>query len=162
MRTRPAGHEPGGVFLTAIPPAEDPAKTMPHDEATDGTGGSRRRRPTDGQNGGNGIAELARAQAEAAIRTLSSIMRSRKGAPAARIAAANALLSRGLGRPSPGDGAPDRKGAADLSDEELLRIIEGRSTAATPMHAAPRRGTRTPGTCDGDDSDNDDAGEEPA
>ena len=44
--------------------------------------------------------ELARAYTEAAIDTLAAIMSDEKASPAARIAAANALLDRGYGRPT--------------------------------------------------------------
>ena len=55
---------------------------------------------------------LARAHSPAAIRTLASIVLDKKAPPAARIAAANSILDRGLGKPPQGvelsgkDGGP--------------------------------------------------------
>jgi hypothetical protein len=46
------------------------------------------------------IRSLARAQTRTAIRTLAGIMSHPKAPPAARVAAANALLDRGWGKPS--------------------------------------------------------------
>ena len=71
------------------------------------------------------ITQLARSQAEAAIRTLAAIMKSRKGAPTARIAAANALLTRGFGRSTGAAEAKDTRHAEELSDEELVWIARG-------------------------------------
>jgi hypothetical protein len=46
------------------------------------------------------VQELARAHTEAAIDTLAAIMSDEKASPTARIAAANALLDRGYGKPT--------------------------------------------------------------
>lgn len=46
------------------------------------------------------IVELARAQSDNAIATLVGIMESKGAAPAARVAAANAILDRGYGKPT--------------------------------------------------------------
>lgn len=154
MRTRPAWLGHGGALLSTAPLAEEPAKTMSRNDVPDepSKGSRRRARPAARPTGGNGIAELARTQAEAAIRTLSSIMRSRKGTPASRIAAANALLARGFGRPAPGSGAPEAKGAADLSDEDLLRIIEEHGGATEAARGARDSDRPSPdGTRDDDD-----------
>ena len=93
----------------------------------------RRRAAVGGEVGGDvgaeaidrDITRLARDQAEAAIRTLATIMKSRKGAPTARIAAANALLTRGFGRSQSGTEAKEARQAGDLSDDELARIARG-------------------------------------
>lgn len=71
-----------------------------------------------GQPGG--IAELralARAHTPEAIGALVEIVRARKAPPAARVAAATAILDRGWGRPTVGE--PGADGA------QLLRIITG-------------------------------------
>ena len=55
------------------------------------------------------VKELARAHTGEAIQTLVSIMTNAKAAPAARVAAANALLDRGYGKPLQhitGEGGP--------------------------------------------------------
>ena len=55
------------------------------------------------------VKELARAHTGEAIKTLVSIMTNPKGAPAARVSAASALLDRGYGKPPQhitGEGGP--------------------------------------------------------
>jgi hypothetical protein len=55
------------------------------------------------------VRELAREHTGKAIETLVSIMTNTKGAPAARVSAANALLDRGYGKPPQhitGEGGP--------------------------------------------------------
>jgi Family of unknown function (DUF5681) len=46
------------------------------------------------------VQELARQKSSEAIETLSNIVRNEKAPPAARVAAANALLDRGFGKPT--------------------------------------------------------------
>ena len=58
------------------------------------------------------------------INTLAEIMNNQNTAPAARIAAANALLDRGYGKPTQSAGQTEmRVDARMLSDEELTAII---------------------------------------
>lgn len=49
------------------------------------------------------VRELARAYTEEAVNSLAEIMRSKKSPAQARVAACNALLDRGYGRPAPYD-----------------------------------------------------------
>jgi hypothetical protein len=70
------------------------------------------------------VVALARAQTSAAIRALADIMQHGQS-ETARIAAANALLDLGWGRPrEPIEIAPAGADLTTLSDEELERIIE--------------------------------------
>jgi hypothetical protein len=71
------------------------------------------------------IIELARAHSVAAIETLVKVME--EGTPAARVAAANAILDRGYGKPAQfhTEDAKTFKKAIDLSDDELAAIIGG-------------------------------------
>lgn len=70
------------------------------------------------------VKELARTHTETAINTLVSIMTGKKSPAAARVAAANALLDRGYGKPTQ---ALEHSGHVDLSglsDSELeARIL---------------------------------------
>ncbi len=47
------------------------------------------------------VRELARAHTAEAVRTLETVMKNAKAPPAARVAAATAMLDRGYGRPGP-------------------------------------------------------------
>jgi hypothetical protein len=47
------------------------------------------------------VRELARKHSEEAVRTLLAVMKSAKSPPAARVAAATAMLDRGYGKPGP-------------------------------------------------------------
>ena len=71
------------------------------------------------------VQELAREQSPQAIDTLAEIMSNEKAPPAARVAAANALLDRGYGKPT----QPISKTLAKvdpntMSDEELAAIAK--------------------------------------
>src|SRR5436309_8237921 len=69
------------------------------------------------------VQELAREKSPEAIDTLSNIMRDDKAPPAARVAAANALLDRGYGKPTqPISQTLARVDPATMSDEELAAI----------------------------------------
>ena len=80
------------------------------------------------------VQELAREQSPQAINTLAKIMTDEKAPPAARVAAANALLDRGYGKPT----QPISKTVAkvdpnSMSDEELAAIAKnGAETNAQP------------------------------
>jgi hypothetical protein len=78
------------------------------------------------------VQELARHQSPQAINTLAEIMGDEKAAPAARVAAANALLDRGYGKPTQLVAqALVKVDPATLSDEELAAIAIG----GTPIDA---------------------------
>jgi hypothetical protein len=72
------------------------------------------------------VQELARAYTEAAIDTLAAIMSDEKASPAARIAAANALVDRGYGRPTSivDTYIDDTRDVRELSNEELEALIK--------------------------------------
>ena len=74
------------------------------------------------------IQELARQYAPEALKTLAEIMSSCKAPPNSRIAAANALLDRGFGKPAPllSETPTDPR---MLSDAELMAIIAVASDA---------------------------------
>jgi hypothetical protein len=68
------------------------------------------------------IRSLARGHTEGALATLASIMHSAKAPPAARVAAANALLDRGWGKPAqPVDG--DGEGGPVQLIHKIERVI---------------------------------------
>jgi hypothetical protein len=67
------------------------------------------------------IQELARKYAPQALETLAEIMANPKAAAAARIAAANAILDRGFGKP--GSIVSEPVNVRALSDAELTAII---------------------------------------
>ncbi|RTE91898.1 hypothetical protein D6B98_15900 [Bradyrhizobium sp. LVM 105] len=68
------------------------------------------------------IRSLARGHTEGALATLASIMHSEEAAPAARVAAANALLDRGWGKPAqPVDG--DGEGGPVSILHKIERVI---------------------------------------
>ena len=70
------------------------------------------------------VQELARQKSPEAIETLSKIMRDEKAAPAARVAAANALLDRGYGKPTqPISQTVAKVDPSSLSDGELAAIV---------------------------------------
>lgn len=71
------------------------------------------------------IRSLARGHTESALKTLAAIMRQPKSPAAARVAAAQALLDRGWGKPS----QPLEHGGNAL--EDLLGRLVGRSGKAT-------------------------------
>jgi hypothetical protein len=71
------------------------------------------------------IQELARQRAPEALKTLGEIMADPKAAPAARIAAANAILDRGIGKPAPVVSELTPADVRSLSNAELIAIIRG-------------------------------------
>jgi len=87
------------------------------------------------------LSELARELTDEAIETLRSVMRSGQS-EAARVAAANAVLDRGYGKPpqfSTGD-AKAFKAATEMTDDELASVIASGSSgrAATPTNSAAK------------------------
>jgi hypothetical protein len=76
------------------------------------------------------IRSLARAHTETAIRTLAGIMRENRAPPSARVAAAQALLDRGWGKPEQTQNVNvNRVNARELSDDELAAIAVERGEA---------------------------------
>ena len=80
------------------------------------------------------VQELAREQSPQAIKTLAKIMNDEKTPPAARVAAANALLDRGYGKPTqPISKTLAKVDPSTMSDEELAAIARnGAETNAQP------------------------------
>jgi hypothetical protein len=70
------------------------------------------------------VQELARQKSPDAINTLVEIMNHEKAPPAARVAAANALLDRGYGKPTqPIAQTLAKIDPSTMSDEELAAIV---------------------------------------
>jgi hypothetical protein len=70
------------------------------------------------------IQELAREQSPQTINTLVGIMSDEKAPPAARVAAANALLDRGYGKPTqPISKTLSKVDPKTMSNEELAEIV---------------------------------------
>ncbi|MCP4375767.1 MAG: hypothetical protein GY794_06280 [bacterium] len=80
------------------------------------------------------VQELAREQSPQAINTLAKIMNNEKTPPAARVAAANALLDRGYGKPTqPISKTLAKVDPSTMSDEELAAVVRnGAETNARP------------------------------
>lgn len=77
----------------------------------------------------NDLQALARPHSEAALSTLASIMMQDDAPPTVRVAAANAILERGYGKPlPPKDEGIDTRPLSELSMDELLvrlaRVLE--------------------------------------
>ena len=86
-----------------------------------GNPGGRPRLPAD-------VRELARRHTLDAVRTLGELMRSELAPPGVRVRAAEALLDRAWGRPTQATIAVPPRSVRDMTDEELLAIIQGHST----------------------------------
>ena len=70
------------------------------------------------------VQELARERSPEAIKILANVMRDEKAPPAARVAAANALLDRGYGKPTqPISQTLTKIDPCTMSDEELAAIV---------------------------------------
>jgi hypothetical protein len=70
------------------------------------------------------VQELARQQSPHAIDTLAEIMGDEKAPPAARVAAANALLGRGYGKPTqPISQTLAKVDPSTITDEELAALV---------------------------------------
>ncbi len=80
------------------------------------------------------VQELAREQSPQAINTLAKIMNDEKTPPTARVAAANALLDRGYGKPTqPISKTLAKVDPSSMTDEELAAIAKnGTETNARP------------------------------
>lgn len=80
------------------------------------------------------VQELAREQSPQAINTLAKIMNDEKTPPTARVAAANALLDRGYGKPTqPISKTLAKVDPSSMTDEELAAIAKnGTETNVRP------------------------------
>ena len=96
------------------------------------TGRNRDGRFKRGQSGNPGgrpkifseVKQAAREHTDAAIETLVGVMNNEEATPAARVAAANAILDRGWGKPeSHTNVAHHNKPLRELTDDELYAII---------------------------------------
>jgi HEAT repeat protein len=91
------------------------------------------RTPTD-------IRSLARSYTESAIKVLAGIMQQPDSQPSARVAAAQALLDRGWGKPHQTSDVTVRKAIAkDLADDELADIALGRGEGVTETPIDPNQ-----------------------
>ncbi len=104
-----------------------PGKGRPFTKGVSGNPGGRPKALGD-------IQELARQQSPQAINTLAKIMNNEKTPPAARVAAATALLDRGYGKPTqPISKTLAKVDPSTVSDEELTAIARnGAETNARP------------------------------
>jgi hypothetical protein len=81
------------------------------------------------------VQELAREKSPEAITTLANIMRDDKAPPAARVAAANALLDRGYGKPTqPISQTVARVDPSSINDEELAAIAMNGASVNAQAH----------------------------
>lgn len=77
------------------------------------------------------IKDLAQEHTEPALKMIRSIMDDPKTVPSVKLAAANALLDRGYGKPAQTiDATITRTDAVDMTDAELLDIARGGSDGA--------------------------------
>lgn len=84
------------------------------------------------------VRDLARAHTEAAIRTLAEICSNADAQPAARVAAANAILDRGYGRPT--QYIENKANPLDDISDEDLSALEAALTGAAESVAEHRSG----------------------
>ena len=70
------------------------------------------------------IRSLARSHTRTALNVLVRIMRSKDVTAAARVAAANAILDRGWGRPTPADDKTTPDVLEDATDDELRELLQ--------------------------------------
>lgn len=86
------------------------------------------------------LSEIAKQYAPEAIETLRSIMHSTKAPAAARVAASNAIIDRGYGKPpqfTTGDATAFRR-ATEMTDDELANIAGRGSEGAPEAEAHPQ------------------------
>jgi hypothetical protein len=124
IKTKPTAGLPRHMFCIAMRKARNgpdsqeqpimPGKGRPFPKGVSGNPGGRPKVLGD-------VQELARQKSPEAITPLANIMHDEKAPPAARVAAANALLDRGYGKPTQTD-------PSSITDEELAAIaINGAS-----------------------------------
>jgi hypothetical protein len=70
------------------------------------------------------VKELTRSLSPEALETLGHIMRDKKAPAAARVSAANAILDRAYGKPQQSLDVTSNQVPDDMTDEELLAVIE--------------------------------------
>ena len=81
------------------------------------------------------VQELARERSPEAINILANVMRDEKAPPAARVAAANALLDRGYGKPTqPISQTLAKVDPSSISDEELAAIAMNGGSVNAQAH----------------------------
>lgn len=76
------------------------------------------------------IRSLARSHTESAIKTLAGIMNEPRAPAAARVSAAEALLSRGWGKATQFTELTVNRNAKNMSDDELANIASGSGDGA--------------------------------
>ena len=91
---------------------------MPFVKGQSGNPGGRPGVPAD-------VRELCKSRAVDAINTLAAVMTDVEAPPAARVAAANAILDRGFGKPAQTINANVSRSVTDFSDAELFAIAAG-------------------------------------
>lgn len=91
---------------------------MPFVKGQSGNPGGRPGVPAD-------VRELCKSRAVDAINTLAAVMTDVEAPPAARVAAANAILDRGFGKPAQTINANVARSIVEYSDAELLAIATG-------------------------------------
>ena len=101
-----------------------PGKGRPFPKGVSGNPGGRPRVLGD-------VQELARQKSPEAIATLANIMNDEKAPPAARVAAANALLDRGT---QPISQTLAKVDPSSISDEELAAIAINGASVNAPAH----------------------------
>src|SRR6185369_2991219 len=81
------------------------------------------------------VQELARQKSPEALTTLANIMHNEKAPPAARVAAANALLDRGYGKPTqPISQTLAKIDPSSISDEDLAAIAMNGASVNAQAH----------------------------
>jgi hypothetical protein len=77
---------------------------------------------------------MARALTPEAIQALGEIMRDKSAPAAARVSPATAILDRAYGKPAQTVHANVARSAVDLSDEELIAIIQAGGSEPEAVH----------------------------
>lgn len=85
------------------------------------------------------VKDLARSHTETAIATLVDVMTTEDQPAAARVAAANAILDRGYGKPSQDVKVTHKREPTDYSDAELVELAERLARSGADGEAAGAR-----------------------